>query len=69
MQGMLAIMKNSSDYKPNLSFGLFLMGPPKAGKTTLALQFPNPYVADCDNNLSGPDEYLKANTMPPLPTT
>jgi len=40
------------------------MGPPKAGKTTLALQFPAPYVADCDNNLSGPTEWLKANNLP-----
>lgn len=52
-------MKSSSEYEPNLSFGLLLMGPPKSGKTTLALQFPHVYVADCDNNLSGPTEYVK----------
>jgi hypothetical protein len=46
-------MKNSDDYRPNLSFGLLLKGPPKSGKTTLSLMFPNPYILDCDNNLGG----------------
>jgi hypothetical protein len=47
-------MKDSSLYQPTLSFGLLLVGPPKTGKTILALSFPNCYIADCDNNLSGP---------------
>jgi AAA domain len=57
-------MKSSSEYTPTLSFGLLILGPPKIGKTTLALQFPSPYIADCDNNLSGPASFLKANNLP-----
>jgi len=47
-------MKTLTDYKPQLGFGLLLVGPPKTGKTSTAFQFPNPYIADCDNNLMGP---------------
>jgi GTPase SAR1 family protein len=57
-------MKSSQEYKPTLSFGLLLMGPAKSGKTTLALQFPKPFVADCDNNLSGPTELLLSKGYP-----
>jgi len=39
---------------------LLLLGPPGGGKTTLALQFPNPWVADCDLNLAGPSRFLLA---------
>lgn len=59
-------MKNSATYEPNLSFGLLLMGPPKSGKTTLALQFPKVYIADCDNNLSGPASFIKTMDLPPF---
>lgn len=65
-------MKDGSEFKPSLSFGLLLKGQPKAGKTTLALMFPNPYIADCDNNLGGavrllrekfPDKKFKYDTI------
>lgn len=46
-------MRDSSMYHPTLVFGLLLVGPPKRGKTTLALSFPKPWIADCDNNLPG----------------
>lgn len=46
-------MKTIDQYKPNQSFGLLLTGEPGTRKTTTALQFPAPYVADCDNNMSG----------------
>ena len=59
-------MKSSSEYTPNLSFGLLLMGAAKSGKTSFALQFPRPFIADCDNNLSGPSEYLKDKGLPPF---
>lgn len=59
-------MKSSQEYKPTLSFGLLLMGPAKSGKTTLALQFPKPFIADCDNNLSGPTELLLSKGYPPF---
>lgn len=40
---------------------ILLVGPPKSGKTTFALQFPKVYLADCDNNLDGPARWLKLN--------
>lgn len=60
-------MKISSDYKPSAGFGLLLQSPPKAGKTTLALQFPEPYIADCDNNLSGALRWMRENRPDQLP--
>lgn len=45
-------MKKSTDYKPAGNFALLLLGPPKHGKTNLALAFPKPAVLDCDGNLS-----------------
>lgn len=47
-------MKKSESYNRKGAFGLLLIGPPKAAKTSLALSFPKPYVLDCDNNLAGP---------------
>lgn len=52
-------MKTSNLYQPTLSFGLLLKGMPKTGKTTLAMMFPNVYVADCDNNLGGAIRMLR----------
>jgi hypothetical protein len=47
-------MKSSKQHTPKKQFGLLLIGPPKAGKTSLALAFPKPAILDCDNNLTGP---------------
>jgi hypothetical protein len=38
---------------------ILLIGPPGGGKTTLALQFPGVWLADCDLNVSGPERYLR----------
>lgn len=57
-------MKSSADYNPNQSLGILLVGPPKSGKTSLAMQFPNPYVADCDNNLGQPARQSQAAHKP-----
>jgi len=55
-------MNQSSDYVPSTNFSLLLLGRPKSGKTKLALEFPKPlYVADLDNNLSGPVRYFRDN--------
>lgn len=54
-------MQSSEEYKPSLEFGLLLKGKPKVGKTTLAMQFPNPWVAICDENFAGPVRYLREN--------
>ena len=51
-------MKNSATEKPASSFALLLIGRPGSGKTTLACQFPSPYLLDCDNNLGGPIRHL-----------
>lgn len=39
------------------SFALLLIGPPKSGKTVFAMNFPDPYILDCDNNLAGALRY------------
>lgn len=38
---------------------LLIQGPPGGGKTTLALQFPRPYILDIDLNMQGPLRVLK----------
>lgn len=43
---------------------LVLQGPPKQGKTCVALQFPGAYVVDIDLNLGGPLRYLEKNHLP-----
>lgn len=58
-------MQDASQYNPNSAFGLLIQGPPGSGKTSLALQFPKPYVADCDNNLSGAVRRLIRNGQKP----
>jgi len=54
-------VKTAETYKPSNGFGLLLESLPKAGKTTLALMFPDPYIIDCDNNLSGALRWFKQN--------
>jgi hypothetical protein len=58
-------MKLNTEHKPKASFGLLLVGAPKSGKTSFALQFPKPYIADCDNNISGPQRYLEERNLNP----
>jgi hypothetical protein len=50
-------MQDSSTYKLESAFALLLIGTPKAGKTCFALNFPDPYILDCDNNLAGALRY------------
>lgn len=54
-------------YEPNLNTGILLQGPPGSSKTTLALQFPNPGIIDCDNNLGGPVRWLRKNNPDQIP--
>jgi hypothetical protein len=56
-------MKSATSSSPPLSQlpkSILLIGPPGGGKTTLTLQFPSPYIIDCDLNLGGPDKYLRS---------
>jgi hypothetical protein len=46
--------------QPRQPFSLLLIGPPGGGKTTLALQFPDPYIADLDGNMEGALRVLRA---------
>lgn len=39
-------------------------GPPGSGKTTLALQFPKPYLLSLDGNWRGPARWLRKNGYP-----
>lgn len=43
---------------------LLLQGPPKSGKTSLACQFPKPYVIDLDVNLRGALQHLRDLNLP-----
>lgn len=52
-------MPSSTAYIPSRNLSLLLVGPPKSGKTILALHFPKPYVLDCDDNLGGPVRFLR----------
>jgi len=45
--------------KPRSKLSILLIGPPGGGKTSLALQFPNVYVLDCDMNLDGPERWVR----------
>ena len=46
--------------QPRQPLALLIMGPPGSGKTTLALQFPSPYIADIDLNMSGPIRTIRS---------
>jgi len=51
-------MKSSSDFTISLPNSILILGRPGSGKTTLALQFPKPFILDCDQNMKGPARYL-----------
>ena len=53
-------MKSSSDFTISLPNSILILGRPGSGKTTLALQFPRPFILDCDQNMKGPARYLAA---------
>ena len=57
-------MKSPSDFKASRAFALLLIGTPKSGKTTFALNFPKPWILDCDNNLAGALRYHKGTGDP-----
>lgn len=44
-------MKSFNDYSPSNDFGLLLVGPPLSGKTTVAMQFPDPYIISTDHKI------------------
>lgn len=54
-------MKTSTPETPKARspLSILLIGPPGAGKTTLAMQFPSPHFLDCDENLDGPERFLR----------
>lgn len=50
-------------YSQNDLIRLILQGPSGAGKTTLACQFPKPYIIDIDVNLGGSLRFLKERKL------
>lgn len=56
-------MKSSTDFLPRLPQSFLLIGPPGAGKTTVSLQLPKPFILDCDDNLNGPVRFLTNNKL------
>lgn len=57
-------MQPTASYATSDAFiRLLLQGAPGQGKTTLACQFPNAYVADCDLNLGGPLRFLRDHNL------
>ena len=45
--------------KPPDPLSILEIGPPGGGKTTLALLFPSICVLDCDENLDGPEKFIR----------
>jgi hypothetical protein len=59
-------MKTAQTEPPKTPSGLLLHAPPGSGKTTILLQFPGIWIADCDQNLKGPKQYLERTTKKPV---
>lgn len=53
-------LSTPTEPKPPSPLKLLLMGDPGARKTTLALQFPDVHVYDCDHNLDGAVRHLRS---------
>lgn len=51
------------DAKAKKVYSLLLLGAPKVGKTTLATQFPRPYIIDLDGNMGGPADYIQREKL------
>ncbi len=51
-------MKDSSTFQISLPKSILILGRPGSAKTTLALQFPKPFILDCDRNMDGPVRFL-----------
>jgi hypothetical protein len=58
-------MKDLSQLDINRSTTIMIVGAPGAGKTTLALQFPRPYIFDADNKLRGPLRHITSLGIDP----
>lgn len=54
-------ISSPSTLKPKDAKCILILGPPGSGKTTLSMQFPDPYFLDCDRNLDGPETYIRKN--------
>lgn len=52
-------MQPISTYAVDDRIRVIIQGPPKAGKSVLAMQFPKPYFIDLDVNLGGPIRYAQ----------
>jgi hypothetical protein len=55
--------------KPPSPRKILLIGSPGARKTTLMLQFPSLHVMNCDNNLDGPEAWIRSVMKLPLSYT
>ena len=55
-------MKSATDYSAKQAFALLLVGEQKSGKTNIVFSFPNPYILDCDRNLSRAARVTKGKT-------
>lgn len=51
-------MKSATTIPPN-DLAILIVGDPGTRKTTLALQFPSPYIFDADCNMAAPLDFLK----------
>lgn len=56
-------MQDATNADLSEALTLLLQGPPGCGKTTLALQFPKPYLLSLDGNWRGPARWLRKNNF------